>query len=277
MTDALTPQAPEWREPRFGDIITNGWASEDNPTRVGLFVREGRRTGRMNPGRYFEVTDGEGKFWELPLGRDHKITVRPAVDRLSAALAEKENSGPQTPVVCERSQEASSSTPAPSASEWLESLEELRGDAQENYERHAKRSALPENQDSVIWKERTDKFRRDTEALSHAISLLSALAEAELRATNAEMDAEDASGEAKLADERLDGISSWHDAELAAVQEALAEAEGALERIRQKIAYPLGGPTDRVTDTHILGVVDEIAASALSTIQRARGTDNGNG
>lgn len=64
--------------PRFGDTIENGWASEDNPTRVGIFVREGRRTGRLNPGRYFEVTDGNGKFWELPVTTDHKITVTPA-------------------------------------------------------------------------------------------------------------------------------------------------------------------------------------------------------
>lgn len=74
----LTPEAAGEvpMKPRFGDIIENGWASADNPTRVGYFVREGRRTGRMNAGRYFEVTDGAGKFWELPLGRDHKITVR---------------------------------------------------------------------------------------------------------------------------------------------------------------------------------------------------------
>ena len=69
-----------WRDvegaPKFGDAVENGWASEANPTRVGLFVREGFRTGKMNRGRYFEVTDGNGKFWELPLDRDHKITVR---------------------------------------------------------------------------------------------------------------------------------------------------------------------------------------------------------
>lgn len=67
----------EGLKPRFGDIIENGWASLENPTRCGYFVREGRRTGKMNAGRYFEVTDGRGKFWELPLGRDHKISVRP--------------------------------------------------------------------------------------------------------------------------------------------------------------------------------------------------------
>jgi hypothetical protein len=70
-------------KPCFGDIIENGWASENNPTRVGYFVREGRRTGRLNPGRYFEVTDGKGKFWNLPLDSDHKITVKPCPRRAS--------------------------------------------------------------------------------------------------------------------------------------------------------------------------------------------------
>jgi hypothetical protein len=62
--------------PQFGDTVENGWASEDNPTRVGLFVREGRRTGRLNRGRYWEITDGNGKFWELSPTGDHKIAVR---------------------------------------------------------------------------------------------------------------------------------------------------------------------------------------------------------
>lgn len=76
MTQDLKPGlSPELR-PRFGDIIENGWASEDSPIRVGFFVREGRRTGRMNPGRYFEVTNGNGRLWEVPVDRDHKITVR---------------------------------------------------------------------------------------------------------------------------------------------------------------------------------------------------------
>jgi hypothetical protein len=72
--------------PRFGDVVENGWASDGNPTRVGFFVREGRRTGRMNRGRYFEVTDGEGKFWELPVDRESKIIVRPGF--LSEALSQ---------------------------------------------------------------------------------------------------------------------------------------------------------------------------------------------
>jgi hypothetical protein len=74
-------------KPRFGDTIENGWASTDNPTRVGIFVREGYRTGRMNRGRYFEVTNGEGKFWELMVDRDHKITVtRDSAPGVLAAL-----------------------------------------------------------------------------------------------------------------------------------------------------------------------------------------------
>lgn len=40
---------------KFGDIIENGWASEDNPIRVGIFVK------KVSKG--FECTNGKGKFW----------------------------------------------------------------------------------------------------------------------------------------------------------------------------------------------------------------------
>ena len=51
----------------------------------------------MNAGPYIRVTDGRGKFWELPITRDHKIKVTPAAwnahpteDRLVGALEEAE-------------------------------------------------------------------------------------------------------------------------------------------------------------------------------------------
>jgi hypothetical protein len=61
--------------PAFGDLVENGWTSEDNPTRLGMFVREVRRTGRMNPGRWWEITDGKGKFWQLQPTGEHRLTV----------------------------------------------------------------------------------------------------------------------------------------------------------------------------------------------------------
>lgn len=42
---------------RFGDIIENRWASEDNPIRKGIFVR--------NKKDLIELTNGQGKFWEV--------------------------------------------------------------------------------------------------------------------------------------------------------------------------------------------------------------------
>lgn len=52
--------------PRFLDVIENGYASEDNPLRVGYFVKATTTPrGRMNPGRHWQLTDGKGKFWEL--------------------------------------------------------------------------------------------------------------------------------------------------------------------------------------------------------------------
>lgn len=51
--------------PAFGELVTNPHASEDNPRKHGYFVREGVRKGRLNPGRYYELTDGKGDFWTI--------------------------------------------------------------------------------------------------------------------------------------------------------------------------------------------------------------------
>lgn len=50
---------------KFGDIIGNGWASPQNPTRVGVFVRSGQNTGLVNRGNWIELTDAKGRFWRL--------------------------------------------------------------------------------------------------------------------------------------------------------------------------------------------------------------------
>ncbi|MDF1509718.1 hypothetical protein PZE06_16380 [Robertmurraya sp. DFI.2.37] len=49
---------------QFGDIIENGWASEDNPIRKGIFVRHKKKL--------IELTDGQGKFWEVYHDKDNK-------------------------------------------------------------------------------------------------------------------------------------------------------------------------------------------------------------
>lgn len=41
---------------KFGDLIENGWASIDNPRRIGIFVKKNSRGN-------FEMTDGKGLFW----------------------------------------------------------------------------------------------------------------------------------------------------------------------------------------------------------------------
>lgn len=52
--------------PKFGDLVTNNWASMDNPCRVGIFVRAGHRPkGQMNSGPWWELTNGKGDFWEM--------------------------------------------------------------------------------------------------------------------------------------------------------------------------------------------------------------------
>lgn len=58
-------EADPWPKPKFGDVVENGSASEENPTRRGFFVREFKRSGRMNAGLTWEITDGKGMFWEF--------------------------------------------------------------------------------------------------------------------------------------------------------------------------------------------------------------------
>ena len=51
---------------KFGDILINGWASEDNPSRYGIFVK------KVSKG--YELTDGKGKFW-VTSKDNHKLSV----------------------------------------------------------------------------------------------------------------------------------------------------------------------------------------------------------
>jgi len=55
--------------PTFGEWFTGIYASDENPHKHGMYVRTVRRTGRvMNPGTTYELTDGNGAFWEYPVG-----------------------------------------------------------------------------------------------------------------------------------------------------------------------------------------------------------------
>lgn len=59
--------------PKLGAIVTNRLASTGNPTRTGYFIRAGRTTGRMNPGVWWEITDGRGRFWKLSPDAHHLL------------------------------------------------------------------------------------------------------------------------------------------------------------------------------------------------------------
>jgi len=53
---------------RFGEtVIENPWASDDNPQKRGVYVRTHHKRGRLNPGIWVELTDGEGHFWQIPI------------------------------------------------------------------------------------------------------------------------------------------------------------------------------------------------------------------
>ena len=62
----MTDHDQQAREPKFGEWLRGIYASERNPTRDGMYVRTIRRTGKFNPGKSYELTDGNGLFWEYP-------------------------------------------------------------------------------------------------------------------------------------------------------------------------------------------------------------------
>ena len=69
---------------KFGDIVINHWASENNPIREVFVVGKKHRSGRVNPGPYLEVTDGKGKFWEIGYREEtrKKIEIVPQENRI---------------------------------------------------------------------------------------------------------------------------------------------------------------------------------------------------
>lgn len=53
---------------KFGDVIENGYASEDNPRRVSIVVKKAR-------GHSINCTDGNGDFWDLLFDAQSKIKL----------------------------------------------------------------------------------------------------------------------------------------------------------------------------------------------------------
>lgn len=66
--------------PRFGDKLRNSHASESNPQRDGFYVETVERTGRLNPGTFYRITDGSGAFWETPADSVCVANAAPALD-----------------------------------------------------------------------------------------------------------------------------------------------------------------------------------------------------
>ena len=52
---------------KFGDMVENGWASEDNPTRVGYYIRT-TKAG-------VEMTDGHGTTWTINNDKNSKFRL----------------------------------------------------------------------------------------------------------------------------------------------------------------------------------------------------------
>lgn len=58
--------ASEKRQPKLGDWMRGIYASVGNPIRDGMYVETIVRTGRLNHGKFYRLTNGNGKFWMFP-------------------------------------------------------------------------------------------------------------------------------------------------------------------------------------------------------------------
>ena len=65
----VVPPATEAQpgKPKFGEWMRGIYASESNPHRDGMYVKTVTRIGTMNTGKFYELTDGRGDFWEMPV------------------------------------------------------------------------------------------------------------------------------------------------------------------------------------------------------------------
>lgn len=59
---------------QFGDIIENGWASKDNPTKRGVFLRYLHRTGKLNPGKHAVLRFESGVTGEFRIDMEARLT-----------------------------------------------------------------------------------------------------------------------------------------------------------------------------------------------------------
>ena len=72
--------------PKIGDRIEGIYASDSNPEKFGTFVEVIRRTGKLNNGTFYRVTDGKGAFWMY--SKDSCI-VHPAEPMVPLRLVEE--------------------------------------------------------------------------------------------------------------------------------------------------------------------------------------------
>ena len=60
-------------EMKFGDIVENGWASESNPQRIGIYIRDERG------GKEALFTDGRGNFWQTGVNDNSKLSIKGSI------------------------------------------------------------------------------------------------------------------------------------------------------------------------------------------------------
>jgi len=69
----MPTKKPPKKSFQVGDIVSNGYASDDNPTKIGIVIRIFYRTGQMNCGNHIELTNFRDGLWQHGTDHEHKL------------------------------------------------------------------------------------------------------------------------------------------------------------------------------------------------------------
>jgi hypothetical protein len=81
--NSLTPNSVENEkiELKFLDIVDNGYASDDNPQKIGIYLKTTYTHSHFNRGYNYHLTNGKGDFWQINKSNDKLKIVGNLLDQ----------------------------------------------------------------------------------------------------------------------------------------------------------------------------------------------------
>ncbi|HBN92214.1 MAG TPA: hypothetical protein DD397_06595 [Hyphomonas sp.] len=73
---------------KFGDVIENQYAGENNPHKIGTFLYSYRRTGRLNPGKFARLRFDDGKTGDFLIEDDYLKKIGNVIDDKDILITE---------------------------------------------------------------------------------------------------------------------------------------------------------------------------------------------